>query len=177
VQRYFKHPSNDYSVLVFFLGFGIEGWPDTIHGGIITTLLGDAIRQHFNNQYPDMMYTEPHRISIDFKKPVRPGQIYAVLVPPSIQQPVREDVPIDAPSRMKRFEQVALFIAMEFAPHVSSVADPITKTVKHTVEIPSSHPQDATHAIATANVILHPFPDESGKVDLSDPRKDPSKGP
>jgi hypothetical protein len=29
-MKTFKHPSQDYTMMVFFLGFGIEGWPDVV---------------------------------------------------------------------------------------------------------------------------------------------------
>jgi hypothetical protein len=29
-MKTFRHPSQDYTMMVFFLGFGIEGWPDVV---------------------------------------------------------------------------------------------------------------------------------------------------
>ena len=44
-MKTFKHPTQDFSMMIAFLGFGVEGWPDVIHGGIITTLVQEGIER------------------------------------------------------------------------------------------------------------------------------------
>lgn len=83
-RRFFRHPKHtSVSVMVFFAGFGIEGWPDTVHGGAITTIMAEAAQQHLAPAY-EIGDLEPlpsgQFMTINFKAPVRPAEIYAVLV-------------------------------------------------------------------------------------------------
>lgn len=83
-RRFFRHPKfTNLSVMVFFAGFGIEGWPDTVHGGAITTIMTEAAQQHLAPAF-EQGDIEPlpsgQYMSINFRAPVRPAEIYAVLV-------------------------------------------------------------------------------------------------
>jgi hypothetical protein len=79
--KVFKHPTMQYTMLVAFLGFGIEGWPDVIHGGVITTLVQEAFDRHLDHFPTQSGEITARALSIDFKRKMRPGEVYAVLVP------------------------------------------------------------------------------------------------
>lgn len=80
----FRHPDNtSLSVLVFFAGFGVEGWPDYVHGGAITTIMTEAVQQHCAPLFAlgDLeSLPSGQLLGISFVTPLRPGEIYAVLV-------------------------------------------------------------------------------------------------
>ncbi|KIV85132.1 hypothetical protein, variant [Exophiala sideris] len=80
-MKAFRHPSQPITMMVFFLGFGIEGWPDVIHGGVITTLLKESVYQHLENHHRDLGTITAEVFDVTFKKPMRPGDIYSILVP------------------------------------------------------------------------------------------------
>lgn len=86
-------------------------------------------------------------ISIDFKKPVRPGDIYAILIPPGASD-------LHPTSNQKRVQLVSILMHMEAAPRVQSTFDAVSNTDQHTIEIPTSGSGDTTHAIATVQVRL-----------------------
>ena len=111
--RTFKHPTQEFTMLVAFLGFGVEGWPDVIHGGIITTLVQESLERQIHNFYGKYGKQHAQAISIDFKKRMRPGEVYAIIVPPAeveMNPPQKEVmhlqmlplvVRIDAPPRIR----------------------------------------------------------------------------
>lgn len=82
--KFFRHPEHTgLSILVFFAGFGIEGFPDYVHNGAITTIMTEAVQQHCvpmietsnlealpSGQFANILFIEP----------IRPAEVYAVLV-------------------------------------------------------------------------------------------------
>ena len=141
--RLFRHPTHNYTVLVFFAGFGVEGWPDVIHGGTVTSLLLEAANRHQQAYYGDFVDMEQPSISVDFKRPMRPGEVYAVLVPPA----GLEDVPGEL--QQKKLIMVALMMLMEGAPKLVTQYDPVTHTETHNVELPTVMGVDATQAVGS----------------------------
>lgn len=139
--RLFRHPTHNYTLLVFFAGLGVEGWPDVIHGGTITSLLLEAANRHQQAYYGDFVDVEQPSISVDFKRPMRPGEVYAVLVPPA----GLEDVPGE--QQKKKLIMVALMMLMDGAPKLATQFDPMTHTETHNVELPTVMGVDATQAI------------------------------
>jgi hypothetical protein len=144
--RAFRHPSHNYTILVLFAGFGVEGWPDVVHGGVITTLLLEAVNRHQKHYYSEFVDMDTPSISVDFKKPMRPGEIYAVLVPPA----GLEEVPGDP--QQKKLVLVSLLMRMEAAPRLGTQFDAATQTETHTVEIPTAGGQDMTHAVGRVHL-------------------------
>ena len=86
VQREFVHTPTGILLFLVYVGDGVEGWPDVAHGGVITTLLKEAIERCANNY----INAEPGRkaelesINVNFLEKVQPGVIYAVQVTPGI---------------------------------------------------------------------------------------------
>ena len=69
------------SCLVFFPGTGVEGWPDVTHGGIICTLLQEAMEQTANLYHSPafgLQKAELEALEVNFRVPVQPGNVYAV---------------------------------------------------------------------------------------------------
>ena len=65
----------------------MEGWPDIVHGGIISTLLMEAMEQTANLHVGSTSAKKRvavEEINIDFRAPLHPGNIYAVFV--TVQQ-------------------------------------------------------------------------------------------
>jgi hypothetical protein len=139
--RAFRHPTHNYTVLALFAGFGVEGWPDVVHGGIITALLLEAVSRHQRTFYRGLISMDECDISIDFKKPMRPGEIYAILVPPA----GLDDIPGEP--QKKKLVMLSLMLRMEAAPKLGTEYNPLTLTETHTVGIPTVGGADATHAV------------------------------
>ncbi|KKY22593.1 putative thioesterase family protein [Phaeomoniella chlamydospora] len=70
------------SITIFvFFGNGSEGWPDVVHGGMLSTVLDEALGRVAANTFPANMATNS-RLDIAFVKPVRPGTIYQIRAHP-----------------------------------------------------------------------------------------------
>ena len=67
-------------IYVFF-GNGTEGWPDVVHGGMLTTILDEAMSRVAANTFPEKA-AETSRLDVAFVKPVRPGTIYQIRAHP-----------------------------------------------------------------------------------------------
>ncbi|KAK5093167.1 hypothetical protein LTR70_004897 [Exophiala xenobiotica] len=80
--KHFRHPKLEISMLVFFSGFGIDGWPDTVHGGAISTIMLEARNKHLEPVMKEYnLRGLPHsQFDVAFTQKVKPGSVYAVLV-------------------------------------------------------------------------------------------------
>ena len=59
----------------------MEGWPDVTHGGIICTLLQEAMEQTANLYHSPafgLQKAELEALEVNFRVPVQPGNVYAV---------------------------------------------------------------------------------------------------
>ena len=148
IIKAFKHPTYPYTILVAFTGFGIEGWPDVVHGGVITSLLEEGMRRHHANFYKEWGLRGDWGISVDFQKPMHPGEIYSILLPPA----GLEDIPGDPTTKQLRL--VALLMQMEVAPKLGTQFDATTRTETHTVEISTMQGIDVTHAVGKASLAV-----------------------
>lgn len=79
VERHFRHPTDALTVVVFVAGFGCESWPNTLHGGIATTVIQDALDTHIKN-FPDYAPFRKRDTSMNYKVPLHTGTLYSVLV-------------------------------------------------------------------------------------------------
>ena len=80
-QAFFSNVAKGMSCLVFFPGTGVEGWPDVTHGGIICTLLQEAMVQTANLYHSPafgLQKAELETLEVNFRVPVQPGNVYAV---------------------------------------------------------------------------------------------------
>lgn len=67
---------------MFLPGPGVEGWPDVVHGGIISSLLQEAMEQTASLYHSPAFGKERaviDGIEINFRVPLQPGNVYIVL--------------------------------------------------------------------------------------------------
>ncbi|OAG37918.1 hypothetical protein AYO21_07890 [Fonsecaea monophora] len=145
-MKTFKHPTQEFTIMVCFLGFGVEGWPDTIHGGMILTMIEEGIQRQIHNFYDNYGSQEQQSISIDFKRPMRPGEIYAVVVPPAQLEPDSETM---------NLQLMPMVVRIEAPPRITPEL--------LTIELPSI---DELHAVANVQVRLVPNKNEEGSAEL-----------
>ncbi|KAJ9612061.1 hypothetical protein H2200_003656 [Cladophialophora chaetospira] len=136
-MKTFRHPTQEFTIMVAFLGFGIEGWPDVIHGGIITTLIQEGIDRQLLNFYQKYGNQHAQAISVDFKRRMRPGEVYAVVVPPA-------QVEMHPPQKeVMHLQMTPMVVRIEFPPRITPEA--------LTIELPS---MEELHAVANVQVRL-----------------------
>ena len=61
-----------------FFGDGVEGWPNVVHGGALTTIVKDAMEKLASKVYPPGT-GEVKRLRVDFYKKVTPGDSYYLI--------------------------------------------------------------------------------------------------
>ncbi|EXJ62938.1 hypothetical protein A1O7_03382 [Cladophialophora yegresii CBS 114405] len=136
-MRTFKHPTQEFTMMVAFLGFGVEGWPDVIHGGVITTLIQEGIDRQIHNFYGKYGNQHAQAISVDFKRRMRPGEVYAVIVPPA-------QVEMNPPQpEVMHLQMMPMVVRIEAPPRITPEA--------LTIELPS---MEELHAVANVQVRL-----------------------
>lgn len=136
-MRTFKHPTQEFTLMVAFMGFGVEGWPDVIHGGVITTLLQEGIDHQIHNFYEKYGKQHAQAISVDFKRRMRPGEVYAVIVPPA-------QVEMNPPQKeVMHLQLTTMVVRIESPPRITPEA--------LTIELPS---MEELHAVANVQVRL-----------------------
>lgn len=86
-MKHFRHPHHPISTLVFFAGFGVEGWPDIVHGGTTMSVMMEAYKKMiqptmkkeglkpFQDEEPGIQSS-----AFQFLEYARPGEIYTVTV-------------------------------------------------------------------------------------------------
>ena len=177
----FRHPTLQYTLLLVFAGFSVEGWPDVVHGGVTASLMLEGAQRHLNNHY-SMPNQQPFslddtggdvRINLDYKKPLRPGEIYAVVCPPA----GIENAPAGASGNQATFRIAALVMRLEAAPRLGSEFDPVSNVETHTMEIPSTGGHDLTHAIGTIEIAIVPITEEGETAQRIPPVSNPLTGP
>ena len=143
----FHMPSTGYTILTFYTGNGLEGWPDVIHGGLITTLFDEAALLHTHGpDTKELAWTPAYHVVVDFKESIRPGEIYSILLPP----PAWVDRFDTATGQlMAEATVLGLLMRMEFPPEVVTEIDEATKTKTDIVSIPTRSAQDSVFAQAT----------------------------
>lgn len=103
--------------------------------------------QHIHNFYAHEGTAQEQVISVDFKKPVRPGEIYAILVPPGATE-------INPKPGQKVVQLVPILMHMEAAPRIRSSFDAASNTDQHIIDVPTPGASDTTHAVGTTQVRL-----------------------
>jgi hypothetical protein len=68
--------------IIIYLGNGIEGWPDVIHGGVLSTILKDAMERVAAEVFPPGT-GEVQRLNIQFRKKVMAGEVYSLCAVPA----------------------------------------------------------------------------------------------
>lgn len=84
--KHFRRSELGISALVFFAGFGVEGWADVLHGGAIMSIMQEAKDRDMEPMLRAENLTREgddsaiHSHDFTFVAPLRPGEIYVVLV-------------------------------------------------------------------------------------------------
>lgn len=86
VMKHFRPPHGPYSMFVFFAGFGVEGWPDTVHGGALASVFDEALEQNFK-QFNELKRDVGGEAGLQFLQRVRPGEVYGIFVIPKMFRP------------------------------------------------------------------------------------------
>jgi hypothetical protein len=68
--------------MVVYFGNGVEGWPDVVHGGILSTMLKDAMETVAFHVFPPGT-GDLSRMNIHFKRKVIPGEVYTLYAVPA----------------------------------------------------------------------------------------------
>jgi hypothetical protein len=147
--KIFRSPKTNYTFVTFFVGFGMDGWPDVMHGGITATMILEAASKHFSYFWSDqkLKQTDP-TISIDYKRPVKPGEIYTIMMPPATLGPMKED-----PTKIT-LNCMAYVLRTDSAPKITVRQNQMTGMSEHTVEVLSSVGIDPNMALATIRAEL-----------------------
>jgi len=160
----FTHPTPEYTILVFFFMDGLEFWPDTIHNGIISSMLLLAAQRHVERcclATGERVEEGSLKLEVDFQARVQPADIYSIFVPPISR--------ITAPSLttgepVKLLKASPMMLHMDAAPKIDNAqtTGPIgAQTSMHTIQIPTTAVGDAVYATATmgCHVVAGETPD------------------
>lgn len=82
MQRTFFHRSLGLLATVVYFGNGVEGWPDVVHGGVLSTMLKEAMEKVAAEVFPSGT-GDLSKMSIQFKRKVVPGEVYTVYAIPA----------------------------------------------------------------------------------------------
>lgn len=66
---------------IVYFGNGIEGWPDVVHGGILSTMLKEAMEKVASEVFPPGT-GDLCKMTIQFKTKVVPGEVYTLCAMP-----------------------------------------------------------------------------------------------
>ena len=146
----FTHPTLKYSILVFFLADGLEGWPDTIHGGIISSMLLVAAERHIARFYlgkDEQIDQGSVKFDANFHVSARPADICSIIVPPASTT----ELQASTGEKTKQLVVAPMMLHMESAPKISEATAEDTQKLVHTLKVPTSTSSlhQAMYAMAT----------------------------
>lgn len=158
IAKSFKNESFHSTLVVFFVGFGVDGFPEVMHGGVTATMMLESVNKHIASYRSDYTLAyDRSNIDIDYKNPVRPGEIYTVMVSNGSPIPDLEDF------SKERLHFSAVLLRLEAVPKMTGQWVSPT-TFNHIVEIQSSTGESPLLASGdvTIPVIKKPRPNTSG---------------
>ncbi|KPI41379.1 uncharacterized protein AB675_9304 [Cyphellophora attinorum] len=127
----FQNDAFFFTFAVFFVGFGVDGFPDVMHGGVTATMMLEAVNKHIASYCADYSLAyDKTGIEINYKLPVRPGEIYTVMVSNGLPVPDPNDF-----SKEKLHFNVSL-LRLEAIPIMTSHWEP-PNTFSQVIEIQS----------------------------------------
>jgi hypothetical protein len=165
--RGFKEPTTGYTILAFYTGSGIEGWPDVIHGGLITTLFSEAANLQVSG-VDGVEFPQEHQVVVDFAESIRPGEIYSILVPPAAPVSAIEEGATTAKVGVQ-----CLMMRMDMAPEITTEVDEITQTQTDTVAIPTRSAHNTVFAQARFYTTMLVGPEEVQEEEEEEEEKAP----
>ncbi|GKT96144.1 thioesterase family protein [Colletotrichum tofieldiae] len=95
VHMVFRHRYTGELILAIMFGQGTSGWPSVVHGGMLSTVMDEAMGRLAALNFPANTAVTA-KLSVDFKIPVTPGLLYIVRVGKALpefqkQHPDEED--------------------------------------------------------------------------------------
>ncbi|WYZ39224.1 hypothetical protein EsH8_III_001138 [Colletotrichum jinshuiense] len=95
VHIVFRHRYTGELVLAVMFGQGTSGWPSVVHGGMLSTVMDEAMGRLAALSFPANTAVTA-KLAVDFKVPVTPGMLYVVRVHKALpefqrQSPGEED--------------------------------------------------------------------------------------
>ena len=146
-MREFAHPAIAFTVMVFFLAEGLEDgvWPDTVHGGIVSTLLLRAAERHVRrcdvnastSPWAGMVDGEGRakeelvpglgQFTVDLKGTVQPADIYTIVVPRAVES--RMVVDESTGEQMRALTVTPLMLHLDSAPKLTVASVEETQTL------------------------------------------------
>lgn len=79
---FFNRGAGILTTLIYF-GDGVEGWPEVVHGGILSTLFKEAMERLASEVFPPGTSSEPSKMNISFQQKVQPGDLYQLSALPA----------------------------------------------------------------------------------------------
>ncbi|KAK2000422.1 thioesterase [Colletotrichum falcatum] len=79
VHLVFRHRYTGELILAVMFGQGTSGWPGIVHGGMISTIMDEAMGRLAALTFPANTAVTA-KLTVDFKEPVTPGVLYIVRV-------------------------------------------------------------------------------------------------
>ncbi|KAK2018225.1 thioesterase [Colletotrichum eremochloae] len=79
VHLVFRHRYTGELILAVAFGLGTSGWPSVVHGGMLTTIMDEAMGRLAALSFPANTAVTA-KLSMEFKQPVTPGLVYIVRV-------------------------------------------------------------------------------------------------
>ncbi|ERF68211.1 hypothetical protein EPUS_05292 [Endocarpon pusillum Z07020] len=110
IQRIFFHRNLGMLTMIVYFGNGIEGWPDVVHGGILSTMLKEAMQRVASEVFP-LGTGDLHKLAIQFKKKVIPGEVYTLYALPASNAALSNGESIESLYKMQPTERRDAIIA------------------------------------------------------------------
>lgn len=157
--KVFKNPETQFSIMMFFVGFGLDGFPDVMHGGITATMMLEAMRKHVSYFASDFeLDWDKSNLEVNYKVAVRPGQIYTIMVPPGTVEPQ----PDNHSKNIVRF--VTIMLDLDKLPELSTQLNPADKTMQHTINIHAARGSEPYIAFGNHTIPVIELPDKYKKT-------------
>ncbi|PNS14138.1 hypothetical protein CAC42_6651 [Sphaceloma murrayae] len=135
VERVFWNAGEQELVAVVWLGKGLCGWPETVHGGLLATVLGEKVgmaaelmrrevlpssrrREEGRKSQDDWDWKALKELEIQYKKPTYAGRFYVVRALPRLDEDGR-DVEVEGTLETLEGKVCVQVMAKAFAPESS----------------------------------------------------------
>ena len=109
-QRIFFHRNLGVLTIIIYFGNGVEGWPDVVHGGILSTMLKDAMEKLASKVFPPGT-GDLNSITVQFKKKVIPGEVYCLVAIPASRVESSNGVSLESTYQLQPTERRNAIIA------------------------------------------------------------------
>ena len=105
--------------MIVYFGNGVEGWPDVVQGGVISTMLKEAMEKVASEVFPPGT-GDLSKMSIQFKMKVIPGDVYTLCAMPASRVVLSSGESIESKLKMlasERRDAIIAYIERSDAPN------------------------------------------------------------